>query len=267
MKLRGGKTLIRDLKEILEQLKSGQISIEEATRAINLFGLDVINKEVRMDLGRLVRKGIPEIIFTENKSPDMVLKIVTSMMESHQAILLSRVLDKHLSLLKPSLENIYDLIISTETEPYTVTIKQKQYTFGLPSSQIGILTAGSSDIPIAEEAAAIARLMGVEVFSFYDVGVAGVHRLFEPLKTLIEKEVKCIVVIAGMEGALPTIVSGLVKVPVIGVPTSMGYGYGGDGTAALMTMLQSCSQGLVVVNIDNGINAGATAALIAKQSK
>lgn len=267
MKSRGEKTPMRDLEEILRQLKSGQISIEEATRAINLFGLDIINKEVRMDLGRLVRKGIPEIIFTENKSPDMVLKIVTSMMESHQVILLSRVLDKHLSLLKPSLENIYDLIISTENEPYTVTIKQKQYTFGPSSSQIGILTAGSTDIPVAEEAAAIARLMGVEVFSFYDVGVAGVHRLFDPLKTLIEKEVKCIVVVAGMEGALPTIVSGLVKVPIIGVPTSMGYGFGGDGTAALMTMLQSCSQGLVVVNIDNGINAGATAALIAKQSK
>jgi len=267
MKSRGEKTPMHDLEEILKKLKGGKIGIEEATRAINLFGLDFIDKEVRMDLGRLVRKGIPEIIFAERKHPDMVLKIVTSMMESHQAILLSRVLDKHLSLLKESLENKYDLIISTENEPYAVTIKKKQYSFEVYSSQIGILTAGSSDIPIAEEAAAIARLMGVKVFSFYDVGVAGVHRLFEPLKTLIKKEVKCIVVVAGMEGALPTIVSGLVNVPVIGVPTSTGYGYGGDGTAALMTMLQSCSPGLVVVNIDNGINAGATAALIAKQSK
>lgn len=267
MKSRGEKTPMPDLEEILKQLKSGQISIEEATRAINLFELEIIDNEVRMDLGRLVRKGIPEIIFAESKSPDMVLKIVTSMMESHQAILLSRVLDKHLSLLKPSLENKYDLIISTKSEPYTITLKQKQYTFGVSSSQIGILTAGSADIPIAEEAAAIARLMGVKVFSFHDVGVAGVHRLFDPLKTLIKEEVKCIIVVAGMEGALPTIVSGLVDVPVIGVPTSTGYGYGGEGTAALMTMLQSCSPGLVVVNIDNGINAGATAALIAKQSK
>ena len=258
---------MHNLKEILKQLESGQISIEEATRAINLFELDYIDKEVRMDLGRLMRKGIPEIVFVEKKSPAMVLKIATSMMESQPAILLSRVLDKHLTLLKTSLSKKYDLIISTENEPYTVTIKQKQYAFGNSSSQIGILTAGSSDIPIAEEAAAIARLMGVKVYSFYDVGVAGVHRLFDPLKALIKKDVKCIVVVAGMEGALPTIVSGLVNVPIIGVPTSVGYGYGGDGTAALMTMLQSCSPGLVVVNIDNGINAGATAALIAKQSK
>jgi NCAIR mutase (PurE)-related protein len=267
MILRGGKRPMRDLEAILTQLKSGQIDIEQAKRAINLFGLDFINKEVRMDLGRLVRKGIPEIIFTESKSPDMVLKIVSSLMDSHEAILLSRVLDKHLSLLKSSLENQYDFIIPTDSEPYTVTITKKGYTLGEYSSQIGILTAGSSDIPIAEEAAAIARLMGVEVISIYDVGVAGVHRLFEPLKTLIEKKVRCIVVVAGMEGALPTVVSGLVDVPVIGVPASVGYGYGGNGVGALMTMLQSCSPGLVVVNIDNGINAGATAALIAKQTK
>ncbi|MHA1543499.1 MAG: AIR carboxylase family protein, partial [Candidatus Hodarchaeales archaeon] len=177
---------MRDLEAILTQLKSGQISIEQAKSAINLFGLDFINKEVRMDLGRLV----------------------------------------HLFLLKPSLENEYDFIISTDCEPYTVTITKKGYTLGEYSSKIGILTAGSSDIPVAEEAAAIGRLMGVEVISFYDVGVAGVHRLFEPLKELIKKNVKCIVVVAGMEGALPTVVSGLVDVPVIGVPTSVGYGYG-----------------------------------------
>lgn len=267
MIFRGEKKPMRDLEAILTQLKSGQISIEQAKSAINLFGLDFINNEVRMDLGRLLRKGIPEIIFTESKSPDMVVKIVSSLMDSREAILLSRVLDKHLNLLKSSLENEYDFIISTDCEPYTVTITKKGYTLGEYSSQIGILTAGSSDIPIAEEAAAIARLMGVEVISVYDVGVAGVHRLFEPLKALMEKKVKCIVVVAGMEGALPTVVSGLVDVPVIGVPTSVGYGYGGKGEGALMTMLQSCSPGLVVVNIDNGINAGATAALIAKQSK
>jgi NCAIR mutase (PurE)-related protein len=267
MRLKGGKILMRDLEEILSQLKNGQISIEEAKSKINLFGLDFINNEVRMDSGRSVRKGVPEIIFTENKSPDMVLQIVTTLMESNEAILLSRVLDKHLSLLKDSLENKFNFIIPTNHEPYTVTITKKSYTLKRSSSKIGILTAGSSDIPIAEEAAAIARLMGVEVISFHDVGVAGVHRLFEPLKDLMEKKVKCIVVAAGMEGALPTVVSGLVDIPVIGVPTSIGYGYGGKGEGALMTMLQSCSPGLVVVNIDNGINAGATAALIAKQVK
>lgn len=256
---------MRDLEEILSQLKNGQISIEEAKKFLNLFRLDIINDEVRMDLGRYIRKGIPEIILTESKSPNVVLEIVKTLMESNDAILLSRVLDKHLSLLKASLEKEYNFIIPTDYEPYTVTITKKAYTFKESQFKIGILTAGSSDIPIAEESAAIARLMGVGVISYYDVGVAGVHRLFGPLKTLMKKNVKCIVVVAGMEGALPTVVSGLVNVPVIGVPTSIGYGYGGKGEAALMTMLQSCSPGLVVVNIDNGINAGATAALIAKQ--
>ena len=256
-----------DLEEILKQVKSGQITIEEATRSINLFGLDFIKKEVRMDIGRLIRKGIPEVIYTEKKSPEIVIKIVKSMMESHQAILLSRVLNEHLMLLKSTFKDKFDLIIAPDYQPYTVTIKRRNHELEEYSTQIGILTAGSSDTPVAEEAAAIAQLMGVKVFSYYDVGVAGVHRLFDPLKSLIKHNVKCIIVIAGMEGALPTIVSGLVSVPVIGVPTSTGYGFGGNGTAALMTMLQTCSPGLVVTNIDNGINAGATAALIAKQSK
>jgi NCAIR mutase (PurE)-related protein len=189
------------------------------------------------------------------------------MMKKKTAILLSRVLDKHLSLLKKELDQSLNLIITGDSEPYTVTVQSKDHEIVLSSQKIGILTAGSSDISIAEEAAAIARLMGVEVASFYDVGIAGVHRLFNPLKDLVSQKVKAIVVVAGMEGALPAIVSSLVNIPVIGVPASVGYGYGGKGEAALMTMLQSCSPGLVVVNIDNGINAGATAALIAKQSE
>ena len=188
-------------------------------------------------------------------------------MKRNDTILLSRVLEKHLALLKENLDQTYRLIITPEYEPFTVTIEKKDYKKFPSTQKIGVLTAGSSDIPIAEEASAVAKLMGVDVISFYDIGIAGVHRLFNPLKELIKQDVKAIVVVAGMEGALPAIVSGLVNVPVIGVPASIGYGYGGEGEAALMTMLQSCSPGLVVVNIDNGINAGATAALIAKQSE
>ena len=258
---------MNDLKEILQNLKDGHIDIDEAFTSINLFGLDFIEKGVTMDSGRHLRRGIPEIIFVEQKSPELVLQIVTEMMKKNSAILLSRVLDKHLSVLKKELDQSTRLIVTTEYEPYTVTVQQKEYKKTPSTRRIGILTAGSSDIPIAEEAAAIARLMGVDVVSFYDVGIAGVHRLFKPLKKLVKQNVKAIVVVAGMEGALPAIVSSLVSVPVIGVPASIGYGYGGQGKAALMTMLQSCSPGLVVVNIDNGINAGATAALIAKQSE
>jgi hypothetical protein len=126
-----------------------------------------------------------------------------------------------------------------------------------------VLAAGTSDIPAAEEAKVTAEVMGCQVLAYYDVGIAGIHRLMEPLRETLVQDVSAIVVVAGMEGALPSVVRGLVPVPVIGVPTSTGYGYGGKGEAALMTMLQSCAPGLTVVNIDNGFGAGATAALIA----
>ncbi len=131
---------------------------------------------------------------------------------------------------------------------------------------MGILTAGTSDIPYAEEAAVVCQEMGCLVFTAYDVGVAGLHRLFAPLENLLQKErVDVLIVAAGMDGALPSVVSGMVPVPVIGLPTSVGYGLGGDGTAALLCMLQTCAPGLAVVNIDNGIGAGAMAGLIASR--
>jgi hypothetical protein len=129
-----------------------------------------------------------------------------------------------------------------------------------------VLTAGTSDIPAAEEAALICREMGCEVHTVYDVGVAGLHRLWEPLRLLLEEaEVDVLIVAAGMDGALPSVVSGLVDVPVVGLPTSIGYGLGGKGEAALLSMLQTCSPGMAVVNIDNGVGAGAMAGLIANR--
>ncbi|MDP9487439.1 MAG: nickel pincer cofactor biosynthesis protein LarB, partial [Actinomycetota bacterium] len=140
---------------------------------------------------------------------------------------------------------------------------------GEPASTGGRLYAigaGTSDLPVLEEAVAVAREMGVAVRTTHDVGVAGLHRLRGPLEELRAFDPDCVIVAAGMEGALPTLVSGLVAVPVIGLPTSVGYGLGGDGTAAILGMLQSCSPGLSVVNVDNGVGAGATAALIANRA-
>jgi NCAIR mutase (PurE)-related protein len=141
--------------------------------------------------------------------------------------------------------------------------------FGEPTQtggRVGALSAGTSDLPIVEAALAVAREMGVEALAFHDVGVAGIHRLSGPLQQLRDFDPDCIVVAAGMEGALPSVVSGLVSAPVIGLPTSTGYGLGGDGTAAILGMLQTCSPGLSVVNVDNGVGAGATAALIANRA-
>jgi len=132
---------------------------------------------------------------------------------------------------------------------------------------VGVLTAGTADIPCAEEAALLAREMGCQTHTAFDVGVAGLHRLFEPLKRLLDEDrVDVLIVAAGMDGALPSVVAGLADVPVVGLPTSVGYGLGGQGIAALYSMLQSCSPGLCVVNVDNGVGAGAVAGLIANRA-
>ena len=136
-----------------------------------------------------------------------------------------------------------------------------------PGGRVGVITAGTSDVPWAEEAALLCREMGCQVHTVYDVGVAGIHRLWEPLHLLLdEAQVDVLIVAAGMDGALPSVISGLVDVPVIGLPTSVGYGLGGKGEAALLSMLQSCAPGMAVVNIDNGIGAGAMAGLIANRA-
>jgi NCAIR mutase (PurE)-related protein len=144
----------------------------------------------------------------------------------------------------------------------------KKKTHATPNSggRIGILTAGTSDIPVAEEAKVIAQEMGCTTYVNYDVGVAGIHRLMEPVKQLIENDVDVVVVVAGREGALASVVSGLVDIPVIAVPTSNSYGFGAKGVSTLMAMLQSCSLGLAVVNIDGGVAAGAMATLIANRA-
>ena len=256
---------MRDIETILNQYKDGKLSLEEAKQELNLFSLEFIEEGVKLDTGRHIRKGIPEVILAEKKDPETIKDIISKFMDKNSVLLLSRVLSKHLKIIKENFATKYNLDINPTYEPYTVTITTKKYVFPEISGNIGILTAGTSDIPLAEEVKAISKLMGINTIQFYDVGIAGVHRLFSPLKEMIKQQVRVIVVIAGMEGALPAIVSGLVNIPVIGVPASTGYGYGGKGEGALMTMLQSCSPGLVVVNIDNGINAGATASLIAKQ--
>ena len=144
-------------------------------------------------------------------------------------------------------------------------IRHKSFKSPSTGGRVGIITAGTSDLPVAQQAAVMASEMGCQVKMVSDVGVAGIHRLVEPLSQLLDSDVDVLIVAAGMDGALPSVVAGLVRLPVIGLPTSNGYGLGGRGQAALLSMLQTCSPGLVVVNIDNGIGAGASAALIANR--
>ncbi|MFQ5867797.1 MAG: nickel pincer cofactor biosynthesis protein LarB [bacterium] len=219
----------------------------------------------RLDICREKRSGIPEFILAEGKEWKDVTKLMINMAKAKGKAIATRADKKCFNEIKKRVAQGYRLK-HYEKARMVILIKRgyKEKKF---RGKVGIIAAGTSDIPIAEEVRATCEQLGCEVIYAYDVGVAGMHRLFSPLEKMLREEVSVIVVAAGMEGALPTVVKSLVDVPVIGVPTSIGYGYGGKGESALMTMLQSCSPGLVVVNIDNGFGAGCAAGLIAQQSK
>jgi NCAIR mutase (PurE)-related protein len=217
---------------------------------------------VRADVGRERRKGTPEVILADRKAPDDVLKAVRAFLDAGGRAILSRVPPVVADRLR---EEHADSRVESYPASGMLVVKRPDWRAPSVGGCVGVMTAGTSDVPIAEEAQVVASEMGARVVHAYDVGVAGLHRLAQPLRQFGEQAVDVIVVAAGMDGALPSVVAGLVAVPVIGLPTSVGYGLGGRGVAALLGMLQSCAPGLTVVNIDNGIGAGITAAMIANR--
>ena len=216
--------------------------------------------EIRPDPQREQRKGVPEVIFGETKEIGQIITMARNILAESGRAIISRVRPETVVTLRESFQT-YTIRIREAAR--AVAIYRPDYVYPSTGGHVGIISAGTSDIPVAEEAALIAEEMGCEVTCIYDVGVAGLHRLLGPLRDLLSKEVDAIIVAAGMDGALPSVVAGLVPVPVIGLPTSVGYGMGGKGVAALLSMLQTCAPGLSVVNIDNGVGAGITAAMIA----
>ncbi|WP_242527473.1 nickel pincer cofactor biosynthesis protein LarB [Ktedonosporobacter rubrisoli] len=218
--------------------------------------------ETRPDPGRERRKGAPEIIFGETKETAQIIEMAQSLLASTGRAIISRLPPQSLV---PLQEAFRAYAVSIREPSRSMVIYSPDYVRKSTGGHIGVISAGTSDIPVAEEAAIIAEEMGCRVTCIYDVGVAGLHRLMRPLHDLISDDVDAIIVAAGMDGALPSVVAGLAPVPVIGLPTSVGYGMGGKGVAALLSMLQTCAPGLSVVNIDNGVGAGITAALIANR--
>lgn len=215
------------------------------------------------DLDRHLRKGVPEVIIAERKRPEELLAMARSFVQETGRAIVSRLDPTSIERLQAEFADCrFDLHAASRL----AVIKRGDFPVCQTGGRVGVLTAGASDVPVAEEAAVLAVEMGCQVEVCYDVGVAGLHRLAEPLRRMLQVGVDVIVVAAGMDGALPSVVAGLVDVPVIGLPTSIGYGAGGRGLAALLSMLQTCSPGLTVVNIDNGIGAGASAALIANRA-
>jgi hypothetical protein len=247
------------MEDILRKLDRREITLEAAIREAEdrLMG----SLECNIDPGRELRAGYPEIVLSEGKTTEQVISICRHFLERSGRALVSRLdpsrADDVLSALGDA---------ATDYDPLSRVLSARVPSFQDPprAGKVGILTAGTSDIPAASEAERIARELGCETLAFHDVGVAGIHRLLEPLRKLREFEPDVLIVAAGREGALPTVVAGLTDVPVIGLPVSTGYGIHPRGETALFAMLQSCSP-IAVVNIDAGIVAGVIAARIARR--
>ena len=219
----------------------------------------------RPDFARAARKGVPEVILAENKSCEQALAIARAFLDRNGRAILSRVGDELATRLRAEFADETDLEWIAPAR--IAVLRRPDFSSPWGEGRVGVLSAGTSDIPVAEEAALLCREMGCIVHKAYDVGVAGLHRLFEPLRVMLDEiQVDVLIVAAGMDGALPSVVSGLSDVPVIGLPTAIGYGLGGEGVAALYSMLQTCAPGMAVVNIGNGIGAGAMAGMIANRA-
>lgn len=242
------------LKQLLVNVHKGETGVDEALEKL----VDLPYKELgyaKIDNHREIRTGYPEVIFGQGKTPEQVRGIVEFLLTKESNILVTRVTPE----MYDSVKSLYSEAEYHETAR-CITIRKKSPDF--PDTQIAVVTAGTADLPVAEEAAVTAEIFDNRVSRFFDVGVAGVHRLFNSLDEI--REAKVIVVIAGMEGALPSVVGGLVDKPVIAVPGSAGYGANFGGLSALLGMLTSCASGVSVVNIDNGFGAGYQAAMINK---
>ncbi|HSB05705.1 MAG TPA: nickel pincer cofactor biosynthesis protein LarB [Thermodesulfobacteriota bacterium] len=244
---------IRKLEQLLKKVKSGDASIDEAKAQLKSLPFEDLGF-ARIDHHRVLRKGFPEVIWGEGKTSGQIVSIMRQLKDKGHNILVTRLEEKKARAVQKSFpKSQYDLrskVLTLINHP----IKR------IGKGTILVITAGTTDIPVAEEAVVTARLMGNQVETLYDVGVAGIHRLLSERERL--EEARVIIVAAGMEGALPSVVGGLVDRPVIAVPTSVGYGTSFGGVTALLAMLNSCASGVAVVNIDNGFGAGYMASLI-----
>jgi hypothetical protein len=236
-----------EVHKLLRQFLQGKISDEELVRHISSSMTESFGFAT-LDHHREMRQGFPEVIFCEGKTEEQVAEIAKRIARRGSILLATRATKKQFTAVKKIVRNArYNEIARTISANEHLVKKGERGT-------ILIITAGTSDLPVADEAAETARLMGNEVDRLTDVGVAGIHRILMQSKKL--RAASVIIVVAGMDGALPSVVGGLVDVPVIAVPTSVGYGANFGGVAPLLTMLNSCAAGVVVVNIDNGFGAG-----------
>ncbi len=249
------------MKDILERLVSGELDVDEAEKLLKANNILEFEDIAKFDIKRSERTGFPEAVFSPSKDYEDLITIIRSYLEkSSQNLIITKLSHERYERITEDLgKNSYIFDYNKRAQ---ILIIRKEIIERDPIAKIGIITAGTSDINIAEEARVIVEEGGCEAITSYDIGVAGIHRLFPQIAYMVGEGVRAFIVCAGMEGALPSVVAGLVDVPVIAVPTSVGYGVGEGGRVALDAMLQSCAPGIAVVNIDNGFGAGVFALTI-----
>jgi NCAIR mutase (PurE)-related protein len=252
------------MRNVLRRLLAGEITEEEAISELRQVQLEELGGRARLDLGRFLRRGIPEVVLASGKTPTDAARLVVAMAERLGQGLISRMTTEHRAVLRELAASAGMRVIDYAA---SARVLRPGFVPDASGGKVGILTAGTSDLPAAEEAQMVVEACGLEVRLDADLGVAGLHRFVGPLASTLEWGCDVLIVAAGMDGVLPGLVAGLIDVPVIGLPVSTGYGRGGAGEAALTTMLQSCSTGLVVVNIDNGVGAGSAAVLMAQRRR
>ena len=243
------------LTELLEQVRTGKVDVPAAVQRMRHLPFEDLGF-AKVDHHRALRHGMPEVILAQGKTPEQVVSIAAHLLKGVKNVLITRADQKTAALVKRKIRKAEYFPLSRAIRVWgDRTIHGK--------GKIAVVCAGTSDIPVAEEAQGTAELMGNQVDTIHDIGVAGIHRLMSNRDRLVDARV--VVVVAGMEGALPSVVGGLVSCPVIAVPTSVGYGASFNGLAALLGMLNSCASNVTVVNIDNGFGAGYVASLINHQ--
>lgn len=247
---------VEEIKSILDAVSSGNVTAEAAAEQIKNLSFEDVGY-AKIDHGRATRQGFPEVVFGQGKTREQIIGIFEKLIARSPNVLITRTTAEVYG-------EIRNVLADAEWHESAKLIRVIRDKTELGSGEIAVVTAGTSDIPVAEEAALTAEAMGNRVTRIWDAGVAGIHRIISQREIL--QNARVVIVAAGMEGALPSVVGGLVAVPVIGVPTSIGYGASFGGIAALLGMLNSCSSNVTVVNIDNGFGAGFVASLINRKS-
>jgi pyridinium-3,5-biscarboxylic acid mononucleotide synthase len=251
-----GKQVANDwLQQILEKVKTGEMTIKQAAAELSVLPYEELGF-AKIDHHRGLRLAFPEVIFGRGKTTGQIISIAEKLLKSSDKLLVTHTDEDTYNRLK---QTVTDAIYHTEAGAITVNRSQNTTL----KTGVAVVTGGTADIPVAEEAAVTAEIMGNKVDRLFDVGVAGLHRMLGNLPRL--REANVLVVVAGMEGALASVIGGLVPAPIIAVPTSVGYGASFNGLAPLLTMLNSCAPGVAVVNIDNGFGAGYLAGMINQQ--